>query len=378
MDGFSLGNITGILHLTYGNIIMIAIGLTFIFLAIRRRMEPYELLPIGIGIILANLPLTRLMGLPSEQIQGAGILGVFYYYGIYFWNILPPLVFVGLGAMFDFGPLLANPRLIIFGMAAQIGIFIALFGALGLGFPLEQACSIGIIGGADGPTTIFTTAILSPQLLGLTAVAAYSYMALVAIIQPPIAKLLTTKEERKIVMKETREVSQMEKLLFPLVMMIGIIVLVPMAAPLIGMLMLGNLLRESGVVPRLSNAVQNELLNIVTLFLMLVIGASFSADVVLHVETLYIFGLGLLAFATGSASGILLAKLYNLVFKDKVNPLIGSAGVSAVPMAARVSHRLAQEADPHNFLLPHALGPNVAGVIGSAVVAGVFLGGLAG
>jgi len=376
LEGFSLSGTVGLLQLSYGNILMMAIGLLFIYLGIKHKMEPYELLPIGIGIILGNLPLARFMNLPSDQIQAAGLLGVLYYYGLYFWNILPPLVFLGLGAMLDFGPLLARPKLIIFGAAAQVGIFIALFGALGLGLPIEQAAAIAIIGGADGPTTIYTTALLAPEMLALTGVAAYSYMALVALIQPPIMRVLTSKEERKIVMKETREVSRLERIMFPLVMVILIVLLVPLAAPLVGMLMLGNLLRESGVVPRLSYAVQNELLNLVTLFLMLCIGASFSAEAVLHVETLYIFGLGLVAFACGSGGGILLAKLHNLVFKDKVNPLIGSAGVSAVPMAARVSHAMAQKEDPENFLLPHALGPNVAGVVGSAVVAGVFLGGL--
>lgn len=378
MEGFSwVFSQIGLLQLTYGNLILIAIGLGFIYLAIAKGLEPYEMLPIGVGIILGNLPLTRLMNLPPGEIQTAGLLGIFYYYGLYFWNVLPPLIFLGLGAMMDFGPLLANPKLIIFGGAAQIGIFVALWAAVGMGFSLPEACAIGIIGGADGPTTIYTGAMLAPEILGITGVAAYSYMAMVAIIQPPIMRALTTEKERKIVMKEPREVSRALRVLFPIVMMIMVLLLVPMSAPLIGMLMLGNLLRESGVVRRLSDAAQNELLNIVTIFLMICIGASMSAEAVLHLRTLYIFGLGLCAFAVGSAGGILLAKLYNLVFKDKVNPLIGSAGVSAVPMAARVSHAIAQEADPGNFLLPHALGPNVAGVIGSAVVAGVFLGGLA-
>lgn len=375
MPEFSLYSIlskTGFLNLTFGNIVMIIAGLLLIYLAIVEKLEPYELLPIGCGIILANLPLTRIMAL-SDEVQGSGLLGVFFHYGLYFWNILPPLIFLGLGVMTDFGPLIANPKTLLFGAAAQIGIYLSFWGALLLGFAPSEACSIGIIGGADGPTTIFTTAILAPHLLGITAVTAYSYMAIVALIQPPIMRALTTEEERKIVMKQLRPVSRTEKLIFPLMGMIVILLFVPFAAPLIGMFMLGNLFKESGVVKKLADSAQNELMNIVTIFLMLCIGASMSAEVFLKLKTLYIFVLGIIAFGTGTAGGILLAKLMNLFSRERVNPLIGSAGVSAVPMAARVSQKLGQEANPKNYLLMHALGANVAGVIGSAVAAGIFL-----
>jgi oxaloacetate decarboxylase beta subunit len=332
----------GLLNLTFGNVIMLIIGMVFIYLAVKKDMEPYELLPIGFGIILGNLPLTRLMSFSGAEIQQSGILGVFFHYGLYFHNILPPLIFLGLGAMTDFGPLIANPKTLIFGAAAQVGIFIAFWGALFLGFNIHEAAAIGIIGGADGPTTIYTSAKVAPEILGITAVCAYTYMALVAIIQPPIMKLLTTKEERKIRMKMLRQVSKAEKILFPIVGTFVILLLVPLAAPLLGLFMLGNLFRESGVVPRLSDGAQNELMNIVTIFL-------------------------------GTAGGILLAKFMNLFLKEKINPLIGSAGVSAVPMAARISQIVGQKEDPQNFLLMHAMGANVAGVIGSAVAAGLFL-----
>ena len=291
------------------------------------------------------------------------------------------MIFLGLGALTDFTPIIANPKTLLLGGAAQVGIFVAFWGALaislvpeiGIDFSTREAASIGIIGGADGPTTIFLSAILAPDLLGRTAVVAYTYMAGLAFIQPPLMRLLTTKRERRIVMPPAREVSKLERLVFPLLAMILIILLVPNAAPLIGMFMLGNLLAVSGVVPRLSQAASNEVINVVTIFLMVTVGAQLSAEKVLQLETLAILALGLVALAVGTVGGILFAKLMNLVSKEKVNPLIGAAGVSAVPMAARIAHAEGQEANPDTFLLPHAMGPNVAGVIGSAVVAGVFI-----
>ena len=378
---------TGIYHLAWGNLLLIALGVGFIYVAVARKTEPYVLFPIGLGIILGNLPLNALTELAAgdplapEALQESGILGLTFHFALSFWNILPPLIFLGLGAMTDFGPFLANPKTLLLGAAAQVGIFVAFWGALamelvpelGLEFSIEEAGAIGIIGGADGPTTIFASAILAPHLLGRTAIVAYSYMASVAFIQPPLMRLLTTKRERQIVMRPLREVSRQEKLIFPLVGMVLVILLVPEAAPLIGMFMIGNLFAESGAVPRLSHAASNEIMNVVTIFLMITVGAQLSADKVLELETLAILTLGLVAFACGTVGGVLFAKLMNLVVKEKVNPLIGSAGVSAVPMAARISHKLGQEADPDNFLLAHAMGPNVAGVIGSAVVAGIFI-----
>ena len=363
---------TGLFNITWQQGVMLLVGVGFIYLAIRKKMEPYELLPIGIGIILGNLPLTRLMNY-STEIQNSGILGVIFHFGLYFHNILPPLVFLCLGAMTDFGPLIANPRVLLLGAAAQVGIYATFWGALLLGFDIREAASIGIIGGADGPTTIFTSAQLAPHILGITAVAAYTYMALVPLIQPPIMRLLTTRRERSIVMKQLRPVSQTEKIVFPVLACVVIIILVPLSAPLIGMFMVGNLLRESGVVPNLVKVAQNELMSIVTIFLMLCLGAWMSAENVMHWRTLLILGLGLVAFACGTAGGIIFAKIMNLFSKSKVNPLIGSAGVSAVPMAARISQIMGQKENPRNFLLMHAMGPNVAGVIGSAVAAGIFL-----
>ena len=372
-----LVNSAGLCHLTAGRILMMLVGAGMIYLSIKRKMEPYELLPIGFGIILANLPLTRLMPQLFDQLGGTqetGILGVFFHFLLYRWNILPPLIFLCIGAMTDFGPLIANPKTLLLGAAAQIGVFISFFLALAaFGFSIPEACSIGIIGGADGPTTIYTSAILARDILPATAAAAYTYMALVAFIQPPIMRGLTTKKERRIEMKQLRHVSKLEKILFPLIASVVIILLIPMSAPLIGMLMFGNLLRESGVVSRLSHAAQNELMNIVSLVLMVCIGASMSAERMMQTRTLMILGLGLFAFCCGTAGGILLAKFMNLFCKDKINPLIGSAGVSAVPMAARISQIMGQKENPQNFLLMHAMGPNVAGVIGSAVAAGVFL-----
>ncbi|MCH7653501.1 MAG: sodium ion-translocating decarboxylase subunit beta [Chloroflexi bacterium] len=362
---------------------MLLLALAFIYLAIRRDMEPYELLPIGLGIIIANLPLTGLTNFvqDSTTFQESGVFGIIFHFGLSFWNFLPPIIFLGLGAMTDFGPLIANPKTLLLGAAAQVGIFVAFWGALaadlipglGLEFTLKQAAAIGIIGGADGPTTIFLSAQLAPELLGITAVIAYSYMASVAFIQPPLMKLLTTKKERAIEMKPPREVSRRERLMFPLLAMIIIILIVPRSAPLISMFMIGNLFRESGVVPRLSNAASNELLNIATIFLMITVGTQLSAERVFSLDTIGILALGLIAFAAGTASGLLFARFMNLFLTEKINPLIGSAGVSAVPMAARISHHVGQEANPNTYLLPHAIGPNVAGVIGSAVVAGIFI-----
>jgi oxaloacetate decarboxylase beta subunit len=344
------------------------------------------LLPIGLGIIIGNLPLagmTDFAGVSSGQ-QESGIFGIIFHFGLSFWDILPPVIFLGLGAMTDFSSVIANPKTLLLGAAAQVGIFVAFWGALAAnsylgiefaeGTPVaNQAAVIGIIGGADGPTTIFLAGTLAPQLLGVTAVVAYSYMASVAFIQPPLMKLLTTKAEREIAMRPSREVSRVERLVFPPVAMILIILLVPKSAPLISMFMMGNLFRESGVVPRLADAASNELLNVATIFLMITVGAQLSADRVFDVQTLLILGLGLVAFSCGTIGGLLFAKLMNIFLTEKINPLIGSAGVSAVPMAARISHRVGQEANPRSYLLAHAMGPNVAGVIGSAVVAGVFI-----
>lgn len=364
----------GLTNLGWGNVVLIVLGLVFIFVAIAKKMEPYELLPIGIGIILANLPLTRMTDFDPNAVQGSGLLGIMFHYGLSFWNFLPPLIFLGIGAMTDFGPIIANPKTLLLGAAAQVGIFVAFWGSLATGlFSLSEASAIAIIGGADGPTTIYTSAKLAPQLLGITGVVAYSYMASVAFIQPPLMRLLTTEKERQIEMKPLREVSKLEKLIFPTLGMIAIILLVPQSAPLISMFMIGNLFRESGVVPRLTNAASNEILNVVTIFLMLTVGAQMSAEAVFNLKALAIFGLGLVAFSCGTAGGLVFAKIMNLFSRDKINPLIGSAGVSAVPMAARISHILGQEANSRSLLLPHAMGPNVAGVIGSAVVAGVFL-----
>ncbi|MDA1349186.1 MAG: sodium ion-translocating decarboxylase subunit beta [Chloroflexi bacterium] len=372
---------TGLNHLDLGQGVMLVVGLVFIYLAITRELEPYELLPIGLGILIANFPLTGLTTFSeSSGYQESGIFGIVFRYGLSYWNFLPPIIFLGIGAMTDFGPLIANPKLMLLGAAAQIGIFAAFWGALateslgfGVSFTLEEAAAIGIIGGADGPTAIFLSAKLAPELLGITAVIAYSYMAAIAFIQPPIMKLLTTESERKIEMKPPREVSQREKLLFPTLAMIVIILVVPRSAPLISMFMIGNIFRESGVVPRLTSTASNELVNIATIFLMITVGAQLSADTVFDRTTFVILVLGLVAFCLGTAGGLLFARLINLFSKEKINPLIGSAGVSAVPMAARISHHMGQQANPRTFLLGHAMGPNVAGVIGSAVVAGVLI-----
>ena len=372
---------SGFANLSWGNALLFLLGGAFILAAIVKGMEPYVLLPIGLGIILGNLPGTGLVDYSSGgDVQTSGIFGLIFHFTLSSWNILPPLIFLGLGALTDFGPIIANPKTLLLGAAAQLGIFVAFWLALALGlftspdlFTLEEAGAIGIIGGADGPTTIFASAKLAPDLLGITAVVAYSYMASVVFVQPPLMRLLTTQRERRIEMKTPREVSRTEKLLFPTGAMLIIILFVPESAPLIAMFMIGNIFRESGVVPRLSNAASNEVLNIATIFLMITIGAELSAERVFDVKTLAILALGIVAFSCGTIGGLLFAKLMNLFVKDKVNPLIGSAGVSAVPMAARTAHNMGQRANPSNFLLPHAMGPNVAGVIGSAVVAGVFI-----
>ena len=367
---------TGLSAIGPGEGLMILVGLVFVYLAVARDMEPYELLPIGLGVVVANLPLTGLLVSPVDGtgFQESGVFGIIFHYGLSFWNILPPIIFLGLGALTDFSPVISNPKTLLLGAAAQVGIFVAFWGALATGvFELPEAASIGIIGGADGPTTIFLSAQLAPELLGITAVIAYSYMAAVAFIQPPLMKLFTTKKEREIEMAPPREVSRLEKLLFPTIAMVAIILIVPRSAPLIAMFMIGNLFRESGAVPRLTSAASNEILNIATIFLMLTIGTQLSAERVFQLDTLLILGLGLVAFACGTMGGLLFAKTMNLFLKEKINPLIGSAGVSAVPMAARISHHIGQQSNPRTFLLPHAMGPNVAGVIGSAVVAGVFI-----
>jgi oxaloacetate decarboxylase beta subunit len=362
---------TGLVNFTPGQVVMMLVGVVLLYLAIARGFEPLLLVPIGFGAILTNIPLAG-MGEPG------GILYLFYEMGITS-GLFPLLIFLGVGAMTDFGALIANPRTMFLGAAAQFGIFATLFGAIalnwvpGLSFTLKEASAIAIIGGADGPTAIFLASRLAPDLLGAIAVAAYSYMALVPLIQPPIMRALTTEAERKIQMTQLRVVSKREKIVFPLLLLLLTILLLPTAAPLIGMFCLGNLMKECGVVDRLSKTAQNELINIVTIFLGLAVGSRLSADKFLTTQTLGILVLGMIAFAIGTAAGVLMAKLMNKVSKQPINPLIGSAGVSAVPMAARVSNKLGLEADPHNFLLMHAMGPNVAGVIGSAVAAGILL-----
>ncbi len=356
-----------------GQFVMILVGLILIFLAIKKGFEPLLLLPIGFGAILTNIPMAGISAGPMPG-QPGGFLYYFYTVGVES-GVFPLLIFMGVGAMTDFGPLLANPKTALLGAAAQFGIFCALMGAMACGglFTLQDAAAIGIIGGADGPTAIFLASRLSPNLLGAIAVAAYSYMALVPIIQPPIMKMLTTKEERAIEMKQLRHVTKTEKIVFPLLVLILCLLLLPSATPLIGMLMLGNLMKESAVVDRLSDTAQNSLINIVTIMLGLAVGSKLAADKFLNVQTLGILLLGLGAFVIGTAAGVIIAKIMNKVSKEKINPLIGSAGVSAVPMAARVSNKVGLEANPQNFLLMHAMGPNVAGVIGSAVAAGVLL-----
>ncbi|WP_333608117.1 sodium ion-translocating decarboxylase subunit beta [Arsukibacterium sp.] len=372
MDAFAtLIASTGIVHFTPGQVLMMLVGLGLLYLAIARGFEPLLLLPIGFGAILTNIPLAGL-GEPG------GLLYMFYEVGIGT-GLFPLLIFLGVGAMTDFGALIANPRMLFLGAAAQFGIFATLFGAIalnwvpGISFTLKEASAIAIIGGADGPTAIFLASKLAPDLLGAIAVAAYSYMALVPLIQPPIMKALTSKAERQIQMTQLRQVSKREKIVFPILLLLLTIMLLPTASPLIGMFCLGNLMRECGVVDRLSKTAQNELINIVTIFLGLAVGSRLSAEMFLTTQTLGILGLGMVAFAIGTAAGVLMAKLMSKLSTQPINPLIGAAGVSAVPMAARVVNKVGLQANPHNFLLMHAMGPNVAGVIGSAVAAGILL-----
>ena len=389
---------SGFMQLTWQNYVMIAVACVLLYLAIKKQYEPLLLLPIAFGMLLVNL-YPDIMGAPQINLVEIASMDdpaakghvireiggkIFYedptYGGLLYYlyqgvklGIYPPLIFLGIGCMTDFGPLIANPKSFILGAAAQIGIFITFIGAIFLGFTPAQSGAIGIIGGADGPTAIYVTSKLAPELLGPIAVAAYSYMALVPIIQPPIMKLLTTKKERAVVMDQLRPVSKLEKIIFPIIVVIICAIVLPSAAPLIGMLMLGNLFKESGVVERISKTAQNELMNIITIFLGVTVGATATGTVFLTPKTLGIIALGLLAFCMGAAFGVLFGKLMYKFSGGKVNPLIGSAGVSAVPMAARVANKVGQEENPGNFLLMHAMGPNVAGVIGSAVAAGVLL-----
>ncbi len=370
----------GIFSLTFGHILMIGIACLLLYLAIVKGFEPLLLVPIAFGVLLTNLPLADMMAPPILEIkeniihtvQPGGLM--YYLFQGDNLGIFPPLIFLGVGAMTDFGPLIANPKSLLLGAAAQLGIFITFMAAIGSGlFTAQEAASIGIIGGADGPTAIFLSSRLAPHLLGSIAIAAYSYMAMVPIIQPPIMRLLTTKAERAIKMTQLRDVSRKEKILFPIVVTIVVALLVPPATSLVGMLMVGNLFRECGVVGRLEDTAKNALINSITIFLGMSVGATATAENFLKVETLAILFLGVTAFAIGTAGGVLLAKLMNKMMGGGINPLIGSAGVSAVPMAARVSQVVGQKEDPSNFLLMHAMGPNVAGVIGSAVAAGVLL-----
>jgi oxaloacetate decarboxylase beta subunit len=394
---------TGFANIEGGQIIMILVSFVLLFLAIKKGFEPLLLVPIAFGMLLANLPIAGVMAKPIYEllpqtiaqgvsgnaielvgdngtVVGSAVLhlketgGLLHYlYQGSKLGIFPPLIFLGVGAMTDFGPLIANPKSLLLGAAAQFGIYVTFAGAILLGFTAQEASAIGIIGGADGPTAIFLASKMAPQKLGAIAVAAYSYMALVPVIQPPIMKFLTTKKERSIKMEQLRNVSKLEKIIFPIVVTVLVSMIVPPATALVGMLMLGNLFKESGVVGRLSDTAQNALMNIVTIFLGVTVGATASAEYFLQPETLKIIMLGIVAFSFGTAAGVLLAKLMSKLTGGKINPLIGSAGVSAVPMAARVSQVEGQKADPTNFLLMHAMGPNVAGVIGSAVSAGILL-----
>ena len=362
---------TGLYQMSWGEGLMLLVGILLLYLAIVKNFEPLLLLPIGFGSILANIP-------GAGIAEAGGVLYTFYVIGIES-GAFPLIIFMGVGAMTDFGPLLANPKTLLLGAAAQFGIFATLLGAIALtalgvfDFSLQDAAAIGIIGGADGPTSIYVASKLAPDLLGAIAVASYSYMALVPLIQPPIMRALTTEKERQIEMVQLREVSQTEKIIFPIMLLMLVALLLPDAAPLLGMFAFGNLMKESGVVDRLSDTTQNALINIVTIFLGLAVGSKLMADKFLQPETLGILLLGMVAFAIGTASGLLMAKLMNVFSKHKINPLIGSAGVSAVPMAARVSNKVGLESNPHNFLLMHAMGPNVAGVIGSAIAAGIMI-----
>ncbi len=363
---------TAFMSLTWGNYVMIAVALVFLYLAIRKGYEPLLLVPIAFGMLLVNI-YPDIMMAPSDSTNGVGGL-LHYFYQLDEWSILPSLIFMGVGAMTDFGPLIANPISFLMGAAAQFGIYIAYFLAIALGFNGKSAAAISIIGGADGPTSIFLASKLGQtQLLGPIAVAAYSYMSLVPIIQPPVMKLFTTEKERKIKMDQLRSVSKLEKILFPIIITIVVCMILPTTAPLVGMLMLGNLFRESGVVHQLTETASNALMYIVVILLGTSVGASTSAEAFLNVSTLKIVVLGLVAFIFGTFGGVMLGKLLCHLTHGRINPLIGSAGVSAVPMAARVSQKVGAETDPTNFLLMHAMGPNVAGVIGTAVAAGTFM-----
>lgn len=379
----SLWASSGLAQFSIGQAVMMLVGLGLLFLAINKGFEPLLLVPIGFGTILANIPGAGFDAAPVYDSLGqlespGGLLYYIYHAGIET-GLFPLVIFMGVGAMTDFGPLLANPKTLLLGAAAQVGIFSTVLGAVTLShfgildFSVRDAASIGIIGGADGPTAIFVTSKLAPDLLGAIAVAAYSYMALVPIIQPPIMKALTTPEERQITMQQLRPVTTAERIVFPLTLLVLVAMLLPDAAPLLGMFCFGNLMRECGVVARLTDTTQNALINIVTIFLGLGVGSKMSAEKFLNPETMGILGLGAVAFCIGTASGVLMAKLMNAVSTNKVNPLIGAAGVSAVPMAARVANKVGLDANPQNFLLMHAMGPNVAGVIGSAVAAGVMI-----
>ena len=379
----SLWASSGLAQIQLGQLVMMAVGLGLLFLAISKGFEPLLLVPIGFGTILANIPGAGFDAAPVYDALGqmespGGLLYYIYHAGIET-GLFPLVIFMGVGAMTDFGALLANPKTLLLGAAAQVGIFSTVLGAVTLShygildFSIRDAASIGIIGGADGPTAIFVTSKLSPDLLGAIAVAAYSYMALVPIIQPPIMRALTTPAERQIKMEQLRPVSKAERIVFPLTLLVLVAMLLPDAAPLLGMFCFGNLMKECGVVNRLSDTTQNALINIVTIFLGLGVGSKMSAEKFLNPETMGILGLGAVAFCIGTVSGVLMAKLMNALSTNKVNPLIGAAGVSAVPMAARVANKVGLEANPQNFLLMHAMGPNVAGVIGSAVAAGVMI-----
>lgn len=384
MDGMLiLFRDSGIYQLEAGQLVMMLVGLLLLYLAIKKNFEPLLLLPIGFGAILVNVPGAGFLSAPVLDASGhlanpGGILHYIYEAGIAT-GVFPLVIFMGVGALTDFGPMLANPRTLLLGAAAQFGIFSTVIGAVALSainlmdFSLADAAAIGIIGGADGPTAIFVASRLAPELLGAIAVAAYSYMALVPLIQPPIMRLLTTVEERRIQMTQLRSVSRTEKIIFPLVLLLLVALFLPTAAPLLGMFCFGNLMRESGVVERLSDTARNALINITTIFLGLGVGSKLSSEAFLNKQTLGILVLGIIAFAIGTASGVLMAKLMNRFTSSKINPLIGAAGVSAVPMAARVANKVGLEANPQNFLLMHAMGPNVAGVIGSAVAAGVMI-----
>jgi carboxybiotin decarboxylase len=363
-------NTTGVFNFSWKFILMWGISGLFLYLAIVKNFEPLLLLPIGFGIFIVNFPLVPLMG--YSESGAPELLRVFYKYGLE-WEVIPCVIFLGLGAMTDFGPLIANPKMLIVGAGAQLGVFVTFTGCVLAGFTLREAASVGIIGGADGPTTIYLTQHLAPQLLGANALAAYSYMAMVPLIQPPIMRAMTSDAERRIRMRQLRPVSQTEKILYPLISAAVISILVPSVAPLMGMFMLGNLMKESGVVGRLTGTAEGSLMNIVTIFLGVSVGATMHADKFLSPAPLFIFGLGLVDFAVCTAGGIATVKIMNLFLKEKINPLIGSAGVSAVPMSARVSQNMALQYDKKNYLLMHAMGPNLAGVIGTAAAAGMFI-----